>query len=457
MPKRQYSLSLRLVATSSLISALSLILVGIILSAIFYSTFERSFDRQLEVNIDALAASVDVVDNKIVVPLPPTDPRFSRPLSGYYWQVNFIKSGQLEADGVKSRSLFDETLVAPEGLINNAQNKMGEIISININRADESLRLASKIIKLPDYPEPLILMATGDIKEIKTSSINFNRILIFSLLSFAFALIVAIYFQVKIGLLPLTKMRRELYEIRQGNQNNLDEEISSELAPIAKELNALLIHNQEVVERARTHVGNLAHALKTPLSVMLNESRSNKGAFGELVENQTMTMTRQVEHYLKRAQAAARAQTLRARTHIQSVIDDLIRTLGRLYARDGVKIEINNKTEHFFRGDREDLEDMIGNLTENACKYGGGLVELSIQNEDDFINIIIDDDGDGLNENQMKEALLRGVRLDETSHGSGLGLSIVDELSRAYGGSLNLEKSHLGGLRVNLRLPITNT
>lgn len=453
----QYSLSFRLVATASLISALSLILVGLILSAIFYSTFERSFDKQLQVNVEALAASVDVKDGKIIVSQPPTDPRFSRPLSGYYWQANFLKNGEILNGGIKSKSLFDENLIPPAILTISANENMGEIVSFNINRANETLRMAAEVIKLPNYPEPLLLMATGDIKEIKSSTNNFNRILIFSLLSLAFALIMAIYFQVQIGLLPLTKMRRELVAIRSGNQYKLDENIAHELNPIAKELNALLSHNQEVVERARTHVGNLAHALKTPLSVMLNESRENKSAFSELVENQTLTMSRQVEHYLKRAQAAARAETLWARTDIQSVIDDLVRTLSKLYGREGVSIEIIEKTDLYFRGDREDLEDLIGNLAENACKYGGGLVQISAKAINNEVLITIDDDGDGLSNAQMKDALLRGVRLDETSQGSGLGLSIVNELSRAYGGSLELEKSKLGGLKVNLRLPVAQT
>lgn len=452
-----YSLSIRLVATASLISALSLVLVGFILSAIFYSTFERSFDKQLQVNVDALAASVDIKNNEIIVSRPPTDPRFARPLSGYYWQINFIKDGKILTNGIKSHSLFDEDLIPPPTLVLKASENMGEIVSLNIKRANEDLRLAAEVIKLPDHSEPLILMTTGDIKEINLSSNNFNLVLISSLLSFSFALIIAIYFQVQIGLLPLTKMRRELVEIRSGNQNKLEENIAQELAPIAKELNALLSHNQEVVERARTHVGNLAHALKTPLSVMLNESRENKNPFGELVENQTLSMTRQIEHYLKRAQAAARAETLWSRTNIQNVIDNLVRTLSKLYTRDGVKIEILSKTDLFFRGESEDLEDLIGNIAENACKYGGGLVQISAKSINNQALIIIEDDGDGLSDAQMKEALLRGVRLDETQHGSGLGLSIVNELARAYGGNLELGRSKLGGLKVSLHLPVAQT
>jgi signal transduction histidine kinase len=227
------------------------------------------------------------------------------------------------------------------------------------------------------------------------------------------------------------------------------------LAPLAGELNALLSHNQAVVERARTQVGNLAHALKTPISVVLNESRARTGPYAGLVMRQTETMARQVEHYLKRASAAARAETLGARTPVGPVIDDVSRTLARLYKADGVKVLAQVPEGLVFRGEREDLEDLIGNLAENACKYGGGLVEISAAaTAPNMFDIIIDDDGEGLDDAEAVSALKRGARLDESLPGSGLGLSICEELARAYGGELHLERSPLGGLRAKLSLPL---
>ncbi len=458
MNKRPLSLTLRQIITASVLSALALIAVGFALAAIFYSSMEKSFDKQLSLNIDALAANiVKANDGKIEISVSPIDPRFSKPLSGYYWQVfEFIDSKSL-ISGEKSPSLVDENLSLPTNIIDEINSKRGTTLNLNLKHFDEDLRVAARIFTLPDLETPILLIVTRDINEISEASQRFNQVLALSLVMLAIGLVIAVYFQVRLGLSPLTKMRSELTDIREGNKEVLDENIPSELAPIAKELNALLVHNKEVVERARTHVGNLAHALKTPISVMLNESQGHKNPFGELVANQAQTMTRQVEHYLKRARAAARAETLRSRTEVQDVVNDIVRTLQRLYRAEGVRIDIIGETKAVFRGDREDLEDLIGNLTENACKYGGGLVEISFSESENEIDIMIEDDGEGLSEQEAKAALGRGVRLDESAPGSGLGLSIADELARAYGGALDLSSSALGGLKVNLRLPKLNT
>lgn len=446
---------------AALWSSLALALTGWGLSAIFRSSVEAAFDREISVSIDALAASVNVnADDKLIIERPPTDPRFLRPLSGYYWRVADLLPNAVisKTNQVRSRSLFDETLNIPIEEINLGLANFGATGASDLDRGTEPLRIGYRIIKLPDREFASIIIVAGDRTEIYQASQRFNLVLIGSLLLLATGLIVAIILQVRLGLEPVRRMGAELAEIRNGELDRLDDLLPIELAPLARELNALLTHNQEVVERARTQVGNLAHALKTPISVLLNESRESSDSFGSLVFRQTQTMQRQVDHYLKRAQAVARAESLRARTPIMQVVEDIVRTLTKLYSGDGVTLNIEGITTAIFRGDQEDLEDLIGNLAENGCKYGGGLVEISFAYpESGKIEIIIDDDGDGLTQSQIQIALKRGVKLDETSHGSGLGLSIADELARAYGGALVLETSPRGGLRVNLRLPIVET
>ena len=465
---RQFSLTSRLIVTAFAWVALAIIATGIGLATIFHKTFENNFDRQLAISLDALAASANVdTTGKISVERPPTDPRFSRPLSGYYWRVADVSAASIVpnplnasafANEVHSRSLFDETILVPVALLDKAIKEPGTTQSQDIDRAGESLRLAVRVVKLPFAKSQTLLLVAGDRKEISASTNRFKIILTLSLLALAIGLLAAIYLQVSLGLRPLRKMGTELAEIRSGKLQVLDEELPSELRPIAGELNALLKHNQEVVDRARTHVGNLAHALKTPLSVMINESRNYDNNFSELVARQSETMSRQVEHYLKRARAAARAETLGVLTPIEPVISDIIRTLGRLYQSEGVKLEIIGNTSLAFRGDQEDLEDIIGNIAENACKYGGGMVELSYGAlNNGLLDIFVDDDGDGLSASEIKSVLKRGVRLDETTQGSGLGLSIALELTNAYSGNLYLEKSPLGGLRVKLSLPVADT
>jgi signal transduction histidine kinase len=423
---------------------------------LFRSSTEAAFDRELAVTLDALAATVDATGaGALVVPRPPPDPRFTKPLSGYYWRVVDIAAGnQLSGDGVRSRSLWDGNIVPPAALLAGAVKAPGETRAQNIVRSDESLRVAARLVQLPGRPSQTLLLVAADRQEALDANNRFNLALAAGLLSLALGILGAIFLQVRLGLAPVRDMGRQLGDIRNGIRERLDDDAPIELAPLAGELNALLSHNQAVVERARTQVGNLAHALKTPISVVLNESRTKTGPYAGLVMRQTETMARQVEHYLKRASAVARAESLGARTPIGPVIDDVTRTLSRLYKSEGVKVIAQFEEGLIFRGEREDLEDLIGNLAENACKYGGGLVEVTATaNPNQTLDIVIDDDGEGLDDQEAVSALKRGARLDESLPGSGLGLSICEELARAYGGELHLERSPLGGLRARLSLP----
>jgi signal transduction histidine kinase len=450
------SLAGRLIGVAAIWVCLVLVVAGFGLSALFRSSTQAAFDRELSISLDALASTVDIgTDGNLIVPRPPADPRFVRPLSGRYWRVADIKNNnQLSGAGVRSRSLWDEPFTPPLGLLARAVAAPGETAAADMMRGTEDLRLAGRIVSLPGRDLSTLLIVAADRDEIVSAARRFDLALGAGLLILALGLVFAIFMQVRLGLEPLRKMGRQLSDVRNGLRHRLDEEAPTELAPIASELNALLSHNQAVVERARTHVGNLAHALKTPISVLLNESRAKNGAYADLVVRQTEAMGRQVEHYLKRASAAARAETLGARTAVAPVVDDVSRTLARLFKADGVKVSAFTDPTLVFRGEREDLEDLIGNLAENACKYGGGLVEIVARPADNNqFEIIFDDDGEGLDGEASVAALKRGTRLDETLPGSGLGLSICDELARAYSGALFLERSPLGGLRARLSLP----
>jgi signal transduction histidine kinase len=246
-------------------------------------------------------------------------------------------------------------------------------------------------------------------------------------------------------------------DVRTGKRAKLSENYPTEITPLTTELNALLDHNRDVVERARTHVGNLAHALKTPISVLLNEARAENGKLAELVLRQTEGMARNVEHYLQRAHAAARAEAIGARTPVKPALEDIARTLERLYG-SGKDIEVNVAApkDAFFRGEKQDLDEMVGNLMDNSCKYGRSKVEARLtapSAKGEALVVEVDDDGPGLSAEQQEIVLKRGARLDETAPGAGLGLSIVSDLARAYGGRLSFDKSELGGLRARLSLP----
>lgn len=456
-PRSRSSLAGRLIGVAAIWSALVLLVTGLGLSALFRGSTQAAFDRELSISVDALASTIDIDQGgDLVVPRPPPDPRFTRPLSGRYWRVvDVAGADQLVGAGQRSRSLWDEAFTPPLDLLTRAIATPGETQAGNMTRGSEELRLAGRIVKLPGHQAATLLIVAADRTETVSAARRFDLALGVGLLALALGLVTAIFLQVRLGLEPLRQMGRQLGEIRNGLRDRLDDDAPRELAPLAGELNALLSHNQAVVERARTHVGNLAHALKTPISVVLNESRDRSGPYAGLVVRQTETMARQVEHYLKRASAAARAESLTARTPVALVVDDVSRTLGRLFKSEGVKVIATADPTLIFRGEREDLEDLIGNLAENACKYGGGLVEITaVLSANNQFEIIFDDDGEGLNDDEAVSALKRGARLDETLPGSGLGLSICDELARAYGGVLHLERSPLGGLRARLSLPL---
>ena len=247
--------------------------------------------------------------------------------------------------------------------------------------------------------------------------------------------------------------------IRRGEAEHIAGEFPQDVAPLAAEVNQLIDANREIVERARTQVGNLAHALKTPLSVLMNEADSMSPALPDKVREQTEIMRRQVTFYLDRARAAARARTFGVATEVKPVVEGLVRTYEKLHGEQVLTFDVALQPGLKFRGEAQDLTDLIGNLLDNAGKWARERVSIHAaahraeRDSDPFLVAEIDDDGPGLDKNARAAAVERGKRLDESRPGSGLGLSIVVELASIYGGSLKLDESPLGGLRAILRLP----
>jgi signal transduction histidine kinase len=268
-------------------------------------------------------------------------------------------------------------------------------------------------------------------------------------------LVLATLFQVRFGLQPLRAIRQDLASIRSGKAEQLEGRIPDEIRPLQQELNALIQSNREIVNRARMHVGNLAHALKTPLSVITNEVRGKKGGLAAKVVEQAEIMRTQISHHLDRARVAARTSTIGDITDVDNVLRALKRTLDRIYEDRGLEFRIAAGSELKFQGERQDFEEMVGNLLDNACKWARSRVSVAVARayEGERFEVIVDDDGPGLTKRERERAVKRGQRLDETKPGSGLGLSIVADLADLYRGQLTLEPSPLGGLRARLKLP----
>jgi signal transduction histidine kinase len=306
-----------------------------------------------------------------------------------------------------------------------------------------------------------VIMAAQNSAPVRAEEQRFAALTATTLGILAAGLLFAVFVQVQVGLRPLFDVRREVARVRRGKAERLSGTYPREIQPLASELNALLDHNEEVVERQRTHVGNLAHALKTPLSVMLAEAEAHPGQLSEVVTRQAQAMRDHVDHHLRRARAAARSQMSGERTPMEPVIDELAVTLERVFQdkNDGAGIEIDWRCpdDLCFQGERQDLLEIAGNVMENAGKWCRRRVRVEAEKLDPSdppkLRLIVEDDGPGLPPEARQEVLKRGARLDEATPGTGLGLSIVDELAKAYGGSVTLEQARLGGLKVVLELP----
>ncbi len=369
--------------------------------------------------------------------------------------------GEYSDDGsltglLKSRSLSEVDLQLPANVKFAIDSQtQSEFRTYSMGPDNDELRVLARPVILPDGRQ-VVMIAGGAIEEQQADVRRFALLSILLMSLVSLGVVGAIFWQVRNGLRPLFTLQQKVADIRQGNADRVDGTYPSEIAPLADELNTLIDHNKDVVERARTHVSNLAHGLKTPLAVLQNEAQSSKSALSDVVTRQTETMRRQVDHHLHRARAAARGQVIGVITPVEEVLIPLARTLERIYRDKDIDFDIKVTKGLVFRGEKRDFEEMAGNLLDNACKWTGSKVHVRAKrsNSDDaMIRISVFDDGPGLKVSEYEEALKRGARLDETTPGTGFGLPIVDDLARAYKGSLSLGKAKIGGLRVDLILP----
>jgi signal transduction histidine kinase len=458
---RTNSLAFRLIAIAAGWSLLGLAVGGLFLSSIFRGAVERSFDTRLLSDLESVIAVADVDCAGTVSVKPLVAERFMNPFSGWYWQVATVEAGGAKpAQSLRSRSLWDQSLAlgaAPSG---------GEIrTAIATGPRQQRLRLVERVVSMPASDEQetgkvcvgnknLRFLVAGDLKDVEADVAGFNTTLSSSIMILGAGLIVLMVVQVRLGLAPLNQVSQSLAAIREGRADKLEGAFPTEIQPLADELNALVAHNAEVVARARTHVGNLAHFLKTPLSVLANEVQGVPGQMAETVARQVQVMRRQVDHYLARARTVGSAAVIGARTEAAPVLADLTRALTKIYASRGIRIERQCPEGLSFRGDRSDFEEMIGNLMDNACKWAEGEVTVTVSpGKPGRLLVVVADDGPGLNDQQKQRVVERGERLDESKPGSGLGLGIVKEIASLYGGKFELGRSASGGLAVELDLP----
>jgi signal transduction histidine kinase len=452
------SIARRMLLTAAILSAIVLVVAGWSLQALYRSETDRQLNNDIRVTIDTLANAVDSYssgepkydDGKL-----PRAEQFDMTLKGRYWAYLYIDGQNTVVGGRVSRSFANVRPEPSPQLIRQALASPGQTVfedEPGIGPAERQIRVGMQAVKLPDRVLPILLFVGIDRTLYDEAVSRFAITLGIALGVLALGIMAGIFVVIRYGLRPLHEIEDKLHDVRAGRRDRLDGEYPGELSPLVKEINTLINQNRKVVDRARTHVGNLAHALKTPLAVLRNESRGDDRV-SEIVRRQTDAMTQNVQHYLKRAQAAAQAEVLGARTEIKEPLEGIGRMLERLHRDKNVSVEVDADPRAVFRGEKGDFDELVGNLMDNAAKWCKSRVEVKVTRSDDGVTVIVDDDGPGLAVEHRTKALERGKRLDESEPGTGLGLSIVTELADIYGGSLHLEDSPLGGLRARLELP----
>lgn len=449
------SLAKRLILTAAGWSAVALAAAAFALVSLERQSIERRFDERLGIFAKTIIGEISVTEpedlpNRAIGTIG--EPRFSLPLHGWYWQIA-TKPGR---DPVTtSASLVGERLAFLPSKPGTGSNvRSGSLTGPN----EDALRAVEYDIVFEDHA--YIVSVAAETSTIEGEVAAFRNNLLVTFVVFAFGLLVATFVQVRIGLRPLAALGEALGAIRVGRTERLEGVYPSEVAPVVSELNALLAANREIVDRSRTQVGNLAHALKTPLSVITNEARAIASPETEKIAEQADLMRDQVSLYLDRARAAAQRRMMGALADVEPILERLIRVMERLSSDREIRIALSVEPGLKLRAEAQDAEEIFGNLLDNACKWANSRVSVSARADAAtdaegraMLLVTIEDDGPGLPADKRQEALKRGRRLDETVPGTGLGLAIVTDLTSLYGGTLTLSDSPLGGLRAEVRLP----
>ncbi|MET3896719.1 signal transduction histidine kinase [Devosia sp. UYZn731] len=425
----------------------ALVATGFLLTDLYSRALDTSLSETLEFHVESLAGDLLESGDPLSTAIALTDPRFDRPRSGWYWTIR-------DADGQLynlSTSVVGIVLPAIEGLADASGLRTGVVddaFGTRIRVVERAVTIGAKTYEI---------VVTGSLSEVLKLVDDFRGQTFIVLGAVGAMLAIMSVIVARIAMRPISRLSKAIERVREGDAVAVDGNYPNEIAPLAEEVNELLRSNAQIIERAKSQVGNLAHGLKTPIAVLRNEAAAKKGALADVVSAETEKMSTMVSTYLERARLAARTSVVGKKADSTMIMLRLTRVMRKIHPDVTVAFQRPDASLPWFRGDEADLEEMAGNLLDNACKWSKGQVgvRLSAERGDTGVMLLvrIDDNGPGLSEEDAQKVLRRGVRLDEKTPGSGLGLDIVKELVDVYGGSLQLTRSALGGLLVELRLP----
>ncbi|WP_352888328.1 ATP-binding protein [Mesorhizobium sp. M1305] len=443
------SLAFRVIGFSTIWAILTLIVIFTLITTLYRQASERGFDSLLSAHLFNLIGSVGVSESGQLTGAPDLgDLRFSEPNSGWYWSVEPASEG---VHGNLHSSSMTTTIPSPtvaEVPFNSSFQRSYSTDGIG----DEELQVFESEFVLDAKNRAARFRVMGNKTELEHEIATFQGRLLTYLSLFGVGMIAINAIAILLGLQPLRRVRNALAQVREGTAQRLDGQFPAEIEPLANETNALIENNKRIVERSRTQVGNLAHSLKTPLAVLINEGRALGGAKGQLIADQAASMQKQVDHYLQRARVAAQRDSVVYRTPVTPLVQRMVRVLQKLKPDVSLSLTLP-AADIVFAGEREDLEELLGNLLDNAMKWAKSTVAVSVTPAAaGLFELSIEDDGPGIPEDKARDVLKRGRRLDETKPGTGLGLAIVADLVNEYGGALALERSTMGGLKAVVRL-----
>jgi signal transduction histidine kinase len=440
------SLASRVIGISVLWILILLGVGGYALDRVLTTAITHAFDAQLEDVLTALIASAEVgPDGELFLNRPPANQGFLEPNSGIYFQI----SGRGH-EPFRSRSLWDRALK-----VSGSHTDFQAHTYDSTEFGEKKLRIEERDVQLPGSTIRWRFQVAENREGLDDQITVLRWTLIRSFGVLGLGLVILAILQALYGLWPLRRVRRSIAAIRSGAKARIDERFPREIEPLTEELNALLEHNETQAEEARRHAGNLAHALKTPLTVITNAATARAPDLADTVCREATTMRRQVDHHLARARAIGRRASAQARAQVWPSLEAVERAVSRLY--ENVTVDLAGDKAASVRVERQDLDEMLGNLIENAAKYGGGRVFVTVKTTPECVEIEVEDDGRGIPEEERTSIFDRGARLDTGKPGTGLGLAIVRDVAQIYGGSIHLEESEdLGGLLARLKLPLGN-
>jgi signal transduction histidine kinase len=448
------SITRRMIVVAAVWISILLAVGGFALDRLLTTSLVRNFDENLELVLRSMIGSSEIgTVGEIRFSRPPADQRFIESYSGSYFQITPLPGADGRVPQVEdypSRSLWDRRLsVDPKSVHGTETHKYD-----SYQFTGEPLRIVERDVIIPGSPVKWRYQVAQSRENLDAQLKELRTTLTWSFAVLGFGLVVLAALQTVYGLWPLRRVRSEVVAIRSGLRTRIPDDFPDEIQPLTQEINQLLAHNEEQAEEARRHAGNLAHALKTPLTVITNAATARDPELHDTVCREATTMRRQVDHHLARARAIGRRASAQARAPVWESLEAVQRAVSRMH--EGATVDIAGDRQAEVRVERQDLDELLGNLVENAAKYGSGRVFVTVEKSAPFVDILIEDDGPGIPAAQRDELFTRGKRLDTTGKpGTGLGLAIVRDVAEIYGGRITLEESEdLGGLLARLSLPM---